>query len=88
MPSQNPTTAGTKDHFPISDACSIAGSSKLQIDAATITPAANPVKARWTRSFMVFFIRNTQAAPSAVPKNGIKIPVQASIRMVSPFNCS
>ena len=70
MPSQNPTTAGTKDHFPISDACSIAGSSKLQIDAATITPAANP------------------AAPSAVPKNGIKIPVQASIRMVSPFNCS
>ena len=59
--------------------CSMAGISKLQMDAATITPAAKPARARCTRSPRDFFIKNTQAAPSAVPKKGIMIPRKVSI---------
>ena len=36
MPSQNATTAGTKDHLSMSDVCSIAGS-RLQMEASAIT---------------------------------------------------
>ena len=46
MPSQNPMTAGTNDHFPMFAACSMAGIKRLQTEAATITPAAKPVSAR------------------------------------------
>ena len=46
MPIQKPIAAGKKAHLPIESDCSIAGINKLQIEAATITPAANPVKAR------------------------------------------
>ena len=46
MPSQKPTKAGIKDHFPILEDCSIEGIIKLHIEAATITPAAKPIKAR------------------------------------------
>jgi len=59
--------------------CSMAGINKLQIDAATITPAAKPARARCTRSPRDLFIKNTQAAPSAVPKKGIMIPRKVSI---------
>jgi len=59
--------------------CSMAGINKLQIDAATITPAAKPARARCTRSPRDFFIKNTQAAPSVVPKKGIMIPKKVSI---------
>ena len=52
----------------------MAGISRLHTDAATITPAANPVSARCTVSLSVFFMKNTQAAPSDVPRNGIKMP--------------
>ena len=57
----------------------MAGISRLQMDAATITPAAKPARARCTRSPRDFFIKNTQAAPSVVPKNGIIIPIKVSI---------
>ena len=42
IPAQKPTTAGTKANLPIPEAWSIAGISRLQIEAATITPAAKP----------------------------------------------
>jgi hypothetical protein len=47
---------------------------RLQTDAATMTPAANPVSARWTVLERSFFMKNTQAAPSEVPANGISRP--------------
>ena len=59
--------------------CSMAGISRLQIDAATITPAAKPARARCTETPSDFFIKNTQAAPSVVPKKGIMIPIKVSI---------
>ena len=65
--------------MPMPSDCSMAGISRLQIDAATITPAAKPARARCTRSPSDFFIKNTQAAPSVVPKKGIIIPRKVSI---------
>ncbi len=41
--------------------CSMAGISRLQIDAATITPAAKPASARCTKSPSDLFIKNTHA---------------------------
>ena len=79
MPSQNPTAAGTKDQVPRSADRSMAGISRLQTDAAVITPAANPVSPRWTPSDRPCRIPNTQAAPRAVPANGISTPYNASI---------
>ena len=52
----------------------MAGISRLQTEAATITPAAKPVNERCTVSLSVFFMKKTQAAPSVVPRNGIKMP--------------
>jgi hypothetical protein len=83
MPSQNPINAGRKENAPRFSDCSIAGIRRLQTDAATITPAANPVSARCTLSLSVSFIRNTHAAPNDVPKNGIKIPQNTFI--ICPF---
>ena len=39
-----------------------------------MTPAAKPVRILRKVSLMDFFIKNTQAAPRLVPKNGIKTP--------------
>ena len=61
----------------------MAGISRLQIEAATITPAAKPARDRRTKSLSDFFIKNTQAAPSAVPKKGIMIPRKVSIRLTA-----
>ena len=69
------------DSLPRSAACSIAGISKLHTDAATITPAAKPVRARWMPSRREFFKKNTQPAPRLVPRKGIKIPQNASCIM-------
>ena len=52
----------------------MAGISRLQIDAATITPPAKPVSARCTLRLSSFFIKNTHAEPSTVPRNGISSP--------------
>ena len=68
--------AGRKAHRPLSEHCSIAGTIRLQMDAATITPAAKPVSALWTPSFRSFFRKKTQAAPSDVPRNGIRSPIR------------
>ncbi|MPM65858.1 hypothetical protein SDC9_112762 [bioreactor metagenome] len=67
-----------KDHFPIAADCEMAGMSRLQTEAATITPEAKPVRARWTGSLMPFFMKNTQAAPAAVPKKGMRSPKNTS----------
>ena len=79
MPIQKPATAGTNESLPIPADCSMAGISRLHTEAATITPAAKPVSDRCTISLRVFFIKNTQAAPNDVPRNGIKMPQKASI---------
>ena len=43
-------------------------------EAATMTPAAKPVRARCKDSLNAFFRKNTHAAPSVVPRKGIKMP--------------
>ena len=74
MPTQKPRNAGRNESFPIADDCSMAGISRLHTEAATITPAAKPVSERCTASLSDFFMKNTHAAPSDVPRNGIKMP--------------
>ena len=74
MPTQNPSTAGRNDHRPSAADCAMAGISRLHTEAATITPAAKPVSERCTASLSDFFMKNTHAAPSDVPRNGIKMP--------------
>lgn len=78
-PNQNPAKAGTNESAPIEADCSIAGMSRLQTDAATITPAANPARQRCVRFPRLFFMKSTQAAPIVVPKKGIRIPRMVSI---------
>ena len=74
MPIQNPAKAGRKASRPRAADCSMAGISRLHTDAATMTPAAKPVRDRCTRSLRDFFMKKTQAAPKDVPRNGIRIP--------------
>ena len=50
------------------------GMSRLQTEAATITPAAKPARHRSTLELSCFFIKNTQNEPRQVPKKGIKSP--------------
>ena len=57
------------------------------MEAATITPAAKPASARCTRLPRDFFIQSTQAAPSVVPKKGIKIPRNASMCLTAECLC-
>ena len=73
-PNQKPKNAGTNESFPIAADCSIAGIRRLQMEAATITPAAKPANERCTRSPSDFFMKNTQAAPAVVPRNGMNMP--------------
>ena len=54
-PNQKPKNAGTNESFPIAADCSIAGIRRLQMEAATITPAAKPANERCTRSPSDFF---------------------------------
>ena len=56
------------------DVCSIAGKIRLHIDAATMTPAAKPVRARCTDVLKFLFIKNTAADPNVVPAKGIRSP--------------
>jgi len=57
----------------------MAGINKLQMDAATMTPAANPVSALCTPLDNSFFNRYTQAAPAEVPTKGINNPKIISV---------
>ena len=67
--------------------CSMAGISRLQMLAATMTPAAKPVRALCTRSPIFFRKKKTQAEPSTVPRNGIRTPLIISIFIFPPANC-
>ena len=63
------------DDFPSSfSIISIDGINNDHTDAAIITPDANPNKIFSTFLFISFFIKNTIAAPSVVPINGITKP--------------
>ena len=55
--------------------------SRLQIEAATMTPAANPVRERWTILDNSFLIKYTQAEPAAVPIKGMLIPRIKSVNI-------
>ena len=79
IPIRNPTAAGIKESLPIPSALSSAGESRLQKEAATITPAANPVSTRCILSEILSFSTNTIAAPRLVPRNGRRIPVHTCI---------
>ena len=74
MPIQKPSATGKNDQTPSPAASSSAGMSKLQMDAATITPEANPVNARCSRSLSACFMPNTQAEPRTVPRSGKSKP--------------
>ena len=62
--------------FPV---ISIDGIKGDHTDAATITPATNPVSVFCNGGAKSFFMRKTHAEPSVVPKNGSNKP------NVSPF---
>ena len=65
----------------------MAGMSRLQTEAAVMMPAANPPSALTVRRPMLLRKKKTQAAPSAVPKKGIKIPKAISIiNKFQPFH--
>ena len=74
MPSRNPMAAGRNASLPRWSDWFMAGISRLQMEAATITPAAKPVSARRSSGFMPLRITNTQAEPSAVPMKGSASP--------------
>ncbi len=63
---------------PIRPARSMAGSSRLQTLAASITPAAKPIMARRAGSFGSPRSKNTTAAPSAVHPHGKAVAVRAN----------
>lgn len=71
--------AGNHAIFPCSSDISIAGRIKDQIDAAIITPDANPNNSFSTILFILFLIKNTIAAPKVVPAKGINNPNVNSI---------
>ena len=84
-PAQKPIKAGRNAQTPMPADCSIAGISRLQTDAATITPAAKPLRAFWTFSLRDFRIKNTQPEPRAVPKKGIIRPRITVFIVASPL---
>ncbi len=79
MPAQKPTNAGSQAMRPRSELSSMAGTMRLQIEAATMTPAANPVRTRVTMRLIWPRMRKTSAAPSVVPANGIARPQAVSV---------
>ena len=91
IPSQKPTNAGTQARRPMADDSSIAGTMRLQTDAATITPAANPVSARSTAWLSRPRMRKTMAAPAVVPASGIARPIIVRVtdasKGTSPLFC-
>ena len=84
-PNQNPANAGKNANRPSPADWSMAGISKLQMEAATITPAAKPASERCTRSSSECRIKNTHAAPKDVPKKGISMPQNVCIGSLPPL---
>ena len=68
------------------EASSIEGMIRLQIEAATITPAAKPVSARSKGRGMAPFRKNTHPAPAVVPRKGRKISRMISM-VISSTSC-
>ena len=83
MPPPKPITAGRKASLPRAEDSSSAGMRRLHIEAATMTPDANPVSPRYTPRSISPRMKNTQAAPREVPRKGINNPQKISIFMVS-----
>ena len=48
---------------------------RLKNDAETMIPPAKPESELLSRSLISSFKKKTQAAPSVVPNNGIRIPI-------------
>ena len=86
IPKINPTAAGIHATFPCSAAMSIAGMRSDHTEAATITPAANPINNFSIFLFIWFLMKKTIAEPSVVPIKGIITPAATLISMLfSPF---
>ena len=81
-PAHTPMKLGKNASFPMCSDCSIAGMIKLHTEAATITPAAKPMSSRCRFRFILSFKKNTQAAPSTVPKNGMNIALADSKNII------
>ena len=81
MPRTNPVKAGMNVNCwgNAFAAISMLGISRDQTDAAVITPAAKPIKARWSPSFMERDMKKTHAAPRVVPANGTSKPISVYI---------
>ena len=77
MPSRNPPAAGIQPMCPAACASSIAGISRLQTEAAIITPAAKPINTFCTPPVICLRKKNTIAAPSVVIKNVKPVPADA-----------
>ena len=54
---------------------SMAGIRRDHTEAATITPEANPSRTFCTSAGMSFFMKNTKADPSVVPRKGTRSAV-------------
>ena len=76
-PSRNPPTAGSSPEPPAASASSMAGMSRLQTDAAVITPAAKPRKARCAVGLTDPRKKKTSDAPRAVMKKVKPVPAAA-----------
>ena len=86
IPTATPAAAGINASFPISADMSMAGMRRDHTEAATMTPEANPKSTFWTRGGILSLrIRKTQAAPSVVPKNGIRIPISTLLIYSSSY---
>ena len=73
-PSTKPPPAASSALWPCSSAISMAGMSSDHTDAAIITPAAKPRKARCSPAPMSFLNKNTVPAPSTVAKQVAPVP--------------
>ena len=76
MPIRKPTAAGTKASRPMFSAMSREGLKRLQKEAATMTPAAKPVRILRIPMLISPFRKKTQAEPSVVPAKGIMTPMK------------
>ena len=76
-PRIKPPAAGIQSGWPFCAASSIAGMSRLQMDAAIITPDANPRKICCIRALDCRFIKNTMAAPIVVIRKVKPVPAAA-----------
>ena len=79
IPRVNPISAGAHAIFPCASAMSMDGMSSDHMDAAIMTPAANPSRAFSTSGDILSFIKKTMAAPSVVPANGINNVMNSDI---------